>query len=449
MNNWTSGQFEFLDLLLAPLYILIIVVLFYAFSPKEKETKKYFIRGLLFKIFGGVLFWFIHCWLYYGGDSWAYFYSAKAIGNLLIQDFDKGYLVLSAKIRSWNEIFPLFNISTGYPASYMVKDFHTFTVSRYTSVLSILCINSFLLTTILIASLSYIGMWKFFRLITLLYPNMIKPVFYIVIALPSLLFWGSGIMKDTFILSAGCWFTYNFYMIFIARKKLVINLIIATINIIIIINIKSYLIISLIPGALLWLNSAYLRKINNTLLKIISFPIIVSGILFLGVITFQNLSSFMGKYGDVDSAIKQAKVIKEDLLREEVYGKNNYDLGNIDGSLGGMLSLAPMAIFTAIFRPLPWEIGSPTMVISAIENTLLLILTTALIIRINPFKFVRVVFSEPFLVMAFTFSIFFAYGVGIASTNFGALVRYKIPLMPFFFTGIYIIYNLTRKKSKI
>ena len=184
-------------------------------------------------------------------------------------------------------------------------------------------------------------------------------------------------------------------------------------------------------------------------MKFISFPIIAGGIFLIGVFSLQNLSVLMGKYGDVDSAIKQAQVIQEDLLREEAYGKNNYYLGKIDGSLSRMISLAPMAIFTAIFRPLPWEIGSPTMVISAIENTILLILTLALIIRVNPIKFVRVIFSEPFLVMAFTFSILFAYGVGIASTNFGALVRYKIPLMPFFFTGVYIIYNLTRKNSKI
>ena len=55
MNDWINGQFELLDLLLAPLYILIIVVLFYAFSPKEKEIKKYFIRGLLLKILGGYI----------------------------------------------------------------------------------------------------------------------------------------------------------------------------------------------------------------------------------------------------------------------------------------------------------------------------------------------------------------------------------------------------------
>ena len=67
-------------------------------------------------------------------------------------------------------------------------------------------------------------------------------------------------------------------------------------------------------------------------------------------------------------------------MREEQYGGNNYYLGEIDGSLESMLGTAPMAIFTALYRPMLWEIGSPTMVISAIENIVLLIFTLNLLL---------------------------------------------------------------------
>ena len=39
-----------------------------------------------------------------------------------------------------------------------------------------------------------------------------------------------------------------------------------------------------------------------------------------------------------------------------------------------------------------------------------------------------------------TAAVGFAFGVGIAGTNFGALVRYKIPFIPFFFRN-YSIYT--------
>ena len=153
----------------------------------------------------------------------------------------------------------------------------------------------------------------------------------------------------------------------------------------------------------------------------------------------------MGVYGDVDSAVQQAKIIQQDLLRVDQYGKNNYDIGKIDNSISGLLSVAPLAIFTALFRPQFWEVGSVTMLFSAIENTLLLLFTVFLIIYNSPIKFVRIILNEPFLLYCLFFSLIFAFGVGIAGTNFGALVRYKIPLMPFFFPMLFLSYKLNKK----
>ena len=90
------------------------------------------------------------------------------------------------------------------------------------------------------------------------------------------------------------------------------------------------------------------------------------------VFPLQKYGSLMGDYGNIDQAVEKAKIIQQDLLREEQYGGNNYNLGEIDGTAGGMTTIAPLAIFTALYRPLFFEIGSPLMVISALENTILL-----------------------------------------------------------------------------
>ena len=154
----------------------------------------------------------------------------------------------------------------------------------------------------------------------------------------------------------------------------------------------------------------------------------------------------MGVYGSLDGAIRKAQITQDDLLREYHYGANNYKLNRIDGSINGLLSSAPLAIFTALFRPLAWEIGSPTMVVSAIENTILILFVLYSLIRIGVLKFFKIVINDPFLVYCVFFSLFFAFGVGIAGTNFGALVRYKIPLMPFFFSAVYLIGIKSRSK---
>lgn len=115
---------------------------------------------------------------------------------------------------------------------------------------------------------------------------------------------------------------------------------------------------------------------------------------------------------------------------------NNYNLRELDGTVSGLIRVAPVAIFTALFRPFPWEIGSPAMVLSAIENSILLIFT---LIKTRIYRVFKIIINNPFLSYCMFFSMFFAFGVGVSGTNFGALVRYKTSLMPFFFSMIYLI----------
>jgi len=392
------------------------------------------------KIIGVICFCFIYIFYYKGGDTISYFQGSKALSKLLVQDFDKGFQILFNTSSYYNDI-STFNRYTGWPMMYMWLDKNTFFVCRISSVFSIISFNSFLTTSILSACFSYIGMWKIYRLFNEIYPESYKYFAFSILFIPSLCFWGSGIMKDSFVLGSTCWITYNFYMILIKRKKVILNILLFSMNLILIINIKSYIIISLIPGMLIWLNSQYIKSIKNLALKLILFPVIFSIIVLIGFYSLSNLSSLMGVYGDMDTAIQQAQVIQGDLLREDQYGSNSYNIGELDGTLGGLISVAPIAIFTALFRPLFWEIGSPTMAFSVIENTILLLLTFYLLFKINPFTLIKFLLDDPFLLYCFIFSILFAFGVGIAGTNFGALVRYKIPLVPFFFSSLYVIYR--------
>tara|TARA_B110001452_G_scaffold108274_1_gene89800 strand:- start:124 stop:618 length:495 start_codon:yes stop_codon:yes gene_type:complete len=163
---------------------------------------------------------------------------------------------------------------------------------------------------------------------------------------------------------------------------------------------KPYVILSLLPGMIIWLNSAYLKEIKNAFLKILILPLLSVVILTIGFYVFQNLSSLMGIYGEVDSAIEQAQVIRTDLLRSDQYGTNNYDIGKFDGSFISLISVAPNAIFTALFRPFLWEIGSPTMVFSAIENFILIVFTFFTLIRVSPITVLKLYLKSLFYCIA-------------------------------------------------
>ena len=79
------------------------------------------------------------------------------------------------------------------------------------------------------------------------------------------------------------------------------------------------------------------------------------------------------------------------------------------------------------------------MILSGLENFFLLIITLYLMIRLKIIRYFQFLFSEPVLLFSILFSIFFLFGVGMASANFGALVRYRIPALPFFVASVFIM----------
>lgn len=440
--------FTLQDFFLGIVYLGIIYAIAYGIKSQQQRNgldSQYFISGLTAKLIGVTAFCLVYAFYYGGGDTMNYHLGSVALVNLMTEDFDSFYSILFENELEQNWF--AFNQDTGYPAHYMWKDSNTFTVSRYSTIFCLLGAKSFFVTSLLTASFSYIGMWKLYRLFTFNYPNTKKALGICILFMPSLLFWGSGIMKDSYVLGATCWFSYNFYHVFIKRKKILINALLVIFNISIIMALKPYVILSILPGALLWLNNAYLKQVSSSFVKVMVMPILGVIILGGGFLLYNNISGLMGDYGNIDQAVEKAKIIQQDLLREEQYGGNNYDLGEIDGTVSGMYSIAPVAIFTALYRPLFFEIGSPMMIISAFENTILLLLTLILIFKTNPRKMIRIIIGQPLILYSIFFSLLLAFGVGMASTNFGALSRYKIPFIPYYFSAIYLIYYLNQQKK--
>ena len=250
------------EILLSFVYLILILIFGWIIKSRYQNKipdYKYFVSGLLFKLFGVLAFCVVYLYYYEGGDTLNYFKGAKAIANLLLYDFDKGIHVLFNTDSPYNG-WHVYNSTTGYPAHYMWKDPNTFSVSRYTSIFVLIGNGSFLVSSFLTACFSYIGIWKLYRLFNNLYPGNSRPFAYLILFLPTLLFWGSGIMKDSYVLGATCWITYNFHQVFIERKKVFWNIIFLVLNLSIIMNTKAYVIMSLLPGMLLWVNSAYLKN---------------------------------------------------------------------------------------------------------------------------------------------------------------------------------------------
>jgi len=202
----------------------------------------------------------------------------------------------------------------------------------------------------------------------------------------------------------------------------------------------------LLPGTFIWLAGIVLGGIDNKLVRRSTGPIILVVSLLSGYGALKLVSGKLGEY-NIETVLNRAVDVQQD-LKQDYYGGNTFDIGDFEATPASMLSKAHLAITAALFRPFLWEAGNPVMLISALENFLLLIFSIYLLIKVRVIYLFRLVLRHHLLVFSLTFSLFFAFCIGLTTSNFGSMVRYKIPAMPFYLASLILARELLFERKK-
>ena len=83
----------------------------------------------------------------------------------------------------------------------------------------------------------------------------------------------------------------------------------------------------------------------------------------------------------------------------------------------------------------------------SMESFIMLVLTFIVVFRNGRSIFKKLGDSD--VLFCLVFSISFAFAVGVSTFNFGTLVRYKIPLMPFFSLALLFLNELSKRDRKL
>lgn len=425
MSNFLSIT----DFILLPIYLILVYIWANNYVKKnieERDYYKYFSKGLFVKIGGGLGLGFIYIFYYGGGDTQYYFWGTEVIYRMMFKNFDV-FLRLMAGDHSV-ELYSYFDGSTGYPTYF--KDPNAWAVCRFSLPFYILGFKSYLATTVVLVTVMYIPAWKFFEFVITNFKVNEKYLAWAMFYVPSVALWGSGIMKDSFTYSAILMFFILFHRIFFKKENLKQNILKIIVWAFIMISIRAFLFYLTFACSLLWIGTGFVKRIKNNFIRFISFPVLLSILLLFGSLIIKNISEKMGGRYSVDNLLEQAWIIQDDLSRE-TYGENSFDIGDFDPSIPGILSKAPIAITAGLFRPFIWEANNILMIFSGLENFILLILTVFLVLKTGIISSIKIFINNPFLMAGLAFIIVFALMVGLTTANFGALVRYKIPLIPF------------------
>lgn len=450
-----SPQFiQPIDFLIAPVFIIIILFFAVIYSKRKYDApliRKYFTGGIILKLCGSIAIGLITQYYYGEGDAYFYHKGATSLNELCFTHKRQCIKILGSDSS--------YILSLGFDISNFCEACATSKFGLETSllmmkiggVIGFLSQNTFLGTSLILALFSFLGSWKAFKVFSELYPDLSNYLAFSFLAIPSVVVWGSGFSKESVIMGALGFLVYNTYLIFIKRKEVRFNTISFIINSYFLLKLKIYVYISLIPALLLWI---IFHNFSKSMLSIKQKSL---SILFV----FLMVSSFsLIAYDKITSTPLFESFSKEKILyrisfltqhyQEAVEGNtesSNFKISNFEPTLYGLLKKIPTSINNTLFRPYMWEVKKIIYLPAALESTFLFIFTLWVLFKIDIYLFCKNVFDHPLLLFCFSFCLILSFITGLTTANFGTLIRYRIPLLPFYLASLMIVNSLYSKIS--
>ena len=434
---------NYLDFLLFPVYVALF---YFLFSARRKNytdpiLQHYHKQGFWIKIIAVIGFTFFNTMLSVGDSFLLFFTEGTNICHMIIKDLSQiKWLYLPSS--EYDQSLLKNPANMGY-----LKNENNYMIVRITAILSFLSFQKYLILNLFFSMLSFSGVWRLYRFFYEQYPHLHKQFAIAILYLPTFVFWSSGILKDPICTGALGWITYALYEALYKKKDLLKNVVIIFIAGYLLYVIKVYILISYVPFFLLFLVLKNVNLIKSRVLRIT----FVFGLIFLAMAMFttvmQQLAGTLGNYGGAD-VTKNISIYQKAYAEQEDVG-SSFSLGvEYDGSVSSLIKIAPAAIIATLYRPFIWESKKVSTLLSSIESMVIMFFTLAVFYKAGPKNFIMPILKDPTVMYCILFAILFALFVGATTANFGTLVRYKIPCMPFYIIAIFLIQDWARKNKK-
>ncbi|MEO8068704.1 MAG: hypothetical protein ABI599_13500 [Flavobacteriales bacterium] len=382
---------------------------------------KRFLSGMfVLKVLAGTALW----WLY------TYHYTSRADSDIY-KFFDASAPMYAAL---WNKPLDYFRMLLGiandspyFDATYyqhidhwyreyesnIYNDAHT--MIRFNAFVRIFSFGCYHVHTVFICFLSLIGLVSMHKAFAPLLPGKEKALAVGLFLLPSVLFWGSGLIKESLLMFGLGVFLLQAFKLIEGLWK-VGRLVALAIAIILLLVLKFYVLACMLPGLLALLIVKRLKPARSFWV----FAVAVGLCLLLGA----NLQRIAPDFDLVYLfSVKQ----------KDMYGlaiaSNAGSLVHVPlltGDVWSFVLAAPVAFFNAVLGPTVLLKGGFMAIVPALENAALIV---ALVIAILHRQ--RNGIAWPMLWFCISYCLLLLLIIGWTTPVMGALVRYRVPVLPF------------------
>jgi len=433
----------FAEFILYPVYVALF---YFLFSARRKNYNDpvlefYHKQGFWIKALAVLPFTLFNTILS-PGDSFGLYYTEGAnIFHLILKDASNiKWLYLPGP--DFDQSLLKNSLNLGY-----FRAENNYMVARVVAMLSFVTFGKYLITNLFFSMIAFSGVWRLYRFFYEQYPHLHKQFAIAILYLPTFVFWSSGILKDPLCISSMGWITYALYEVFYKKKDLLKNLVILTVFGFLLAVLKIYILIAYVPFLFLYLILKNVNLLKNSFLKWGLGLVLISGTVFAGQQVMNSFQEELGSYAaeGITEQIGKTRSSYRDKAAPGG-GDSNFSLGvEFDGSLSSLLKMAPAAIIATFYRPFIWESRKISTLLSSFESMFIMFFTLYVLLKAGPIRSFSALRKDPVILYCVLFSLLFGLFVGATTPNFGSLVRYKIPCMPFYLIALFLLQDYTRK----
>lgn len=367
-----------------------------------------------------------------GGDMLGYFESGVPMAEAMRADFGR---IFPAVVEGF---FRAEELSA--PVEFMPGGGSTQSMSAISIVLFFLLGNSLYAASLALSVSSYLSKVLLFRAVAEDFAVPVRP--YVLMGatlLPTAAFWSCALLKEPVVMTMigpavlGLRWIAKGYRRGPALVMVVCSAIVISV-------IKPYVLMALSIAAGLFYFWSRLFSSDSAALK----PFALITAIALGSSGFVLGNRFFIK---ADNESATASFSRQRQLGTGIEGGSNFSIDGggapgeapVDRGVVGELALAPLALFTALFRPLIFEARNAVQLANALEASFLLVLFLRILRDRGLGGVFKAVRSSPTLLFCAVFTLALALGTGLSSSNMGTLSRYRAPMMPFFFMLLMVL----------
>lgn len=386
--------------------------------------------ALVLKLLAGLAVGWIYFYYYGHGDTITYWNDGKLVAGKMISD------PLKAMRFFWDDSFQWDGLINDKPRSlFFVK---------ISGLLAFVGGGNYWMMSLIISFISFLGAWYLCLKTTRFFPEARRAVVVAFLFYPSVIFWSSGLIKESLGLAA-LYFLGSILLTIISNKKIFVwEYMVALASLWISWNLKYYWVGAFMPVAITTILVIFVKKLKPALVKYELSMWIVLFILLLSIATSVHPNFYPNRFLEVIVANNQEFMALTDQENAILYQ-------NLNPSLKSVLVNMPQALISGIFRPFVWEAHNVISFAAGLENFVLALLV------LSSIPSVPKIFKSPdrLLVLAMlTYIIILAIFLSLSTPNLGTLSRYKVGFLPFLvflliFQNQWIVRFFVRKKITV